>query len=185
MDAKKKVEKKKTIEVETVLDRDINDEKMLRQHVRYTADKLSHLLKTESAWTSRLTFVLAYTDNRTTQKTASFASPTHDSGTLTETALQLFRDLYQRRVAIKMIRLVVRWPRQDTGQINLFESAGEKRQRTIDHAITKVRTRLGFDSVIPAANYIAREPEAIKASIADASSEKRIDHLELLDEGYR
>jgi DNA polymerase-4 len=184
VDTKRKIEKKESIEEETVLDRDINDEKTLRQHVRYTADKLSHLLITASAWASRITFVLIYTDNRRTQKTASFASPTNERNALTRTSLRLFRELYQRRVAIKTLRLVVRQPLQDTHQLDLFESAHEKRQRTVGHAITEVRDRMSFDSIIPAANYVAREPEA-KASRSDASPEKLIDHLELLDEGYR
>ena len=185
VDTKRKIEKKESIEEETVLDRDINDEKTLRQHVRYTADKLSHLLITASAWASRITFVLIYTDNRRTQKTASFASPTNERNALTRTSLRLFRELYQRRVAIKTLRLVVRQPLQDTHQLDLFESAHEKRQRTVGHAITEVRDRMSFDSIIPAANYVAREPEAIKTSRSDASPEKLIDHLELLDEGYR
>jgi DNA polymerase IV len=181
VDAKRRIEKKEPIEAETVLDQDINDEKLLRQHVRYTADKLSHQMITVSAWASRMTFVLTYTDNRRTQKTASFVSPTNNREKLTDTALRLYRDLYQRRVAIKSIRLQVRQPRQDTNQMDLFETANEKRQRTIGHAMTKVRDRLGFDSVLPAANYVPK-PETDPA--ATASSEELIDHLELLDEGY-
>ncbi len=183
VDAKRKVEKKETIDAETVLDRDINDEKTLRQHVRYTADKLSHLLVSASVWTSRLTFVLTYTDNRRTQKTASFASPTHERDTLTHTALQLFRDLYQRRVAIKTLRLVVRQPRQDTNQIDLFESAHDRRQRTIGHAMSKVRDRFGFDAVIPAASYVKPDVEA-GPKRSDNPPTELIDHLELQDEGH-
>jgi len=184
VDTKKKVEKKESIEAETILDRDINDEKILRQHVRYTADKLSHGLISATAWASRLTFVLTYTDKRRTQKTASFASPTNERDTLTRTALRLFHDLYQRRVTIKTIRLVVRLPRQDTQQIDLFESATEKRQRTIGNAITKVRDRLGFDSVIPAANFVVADtPDAVSTG-TEWIPTKLIDHLELLDEGH-
>ena len=54
-DAKKKIEKKESVEAETILDRDINDEKTLRQHVRYTADKLSHKLISATTLASRLT----------------------------------------------------------------------------------------------------------------------------------
>jgi DNA polymerase-4 len=183
VDAKKKIEKKESIEAETILDRDINDEKTLRQHVRYTADKLSHQLISATAWASRLTFVLTYTDKRRTQKTASFASPTNERDALTRASLRLFRDLYQRRVAIKTIRLVVRIPRHDTQQMDLFESVAEKRQRTIGNAMTKVRDRLGFDSVIPAANYVVPKGDETPAPVA--SSDQLIDHLELLDEGYR
>jgi len=181
VDAEKRVEKKEIIEAETVLDRDINDEKTLRQHVRYTADKLSHEMISSSAWASRMTFILTYTDNRRTQKTASFVSPTNNRENLTDTALRLFRELYQRRVAIKSIRLQVRKHRQDTRQMDLFESAHEKRQRSIDHAMTKVRNTLGFDSVVPAANFV---PKPEPAATSNATQKALIDHLDLPEEGY-
>ena len=181
VDAKRRIEKKETIETETVLDRDINDERTLRQHVRYTADRLSHEMITASAWASRMTFVLTYTDRRRTQKTTSFTAPTNKREKLTDAALRLFRDVYQRRVAIKSIRLQVRQPRQDTRQLDLFESKREKQQRTIGLAMANVRDRMGFDSVIPAANYVPK-PEAMPSS--DTSQKELIDHLDLLDEGY-
>lgn len=182
VDAKRKIEKDESIDAETVLDQDINDERVLRQHVRYTADRLSHALKVASAWTTRVTFVLTYTDSRRTQKTTSFAAPTNDVDRLTDAALRLFRDLYQRRVAIKSIRLVVRRPRQDTRQMDLFESAAEKRRRSVGSAVTDVRAKLGFDAVVPAANYV---PKPDRADGSPETQDQLVDHLDLLDEGYR
>ncbi|MBE84169.1 MAG: hypothetical protein CME21_16530 [Gemmatimonadetes bacterium] len=181
VDAKQKIEKKKTIEAETILDRDINNEKVLRQHVRYTADKLAHELTRASVWASRVTFILTYTDNRRTQKTSVFTSPTNEWDAITDRALGLFGDLYQRRVAIKSIRLVVRQLHQDTNQIDLFESAQKKRQRTIGHVMTKIRDRLGFDAVMPAANYVSTEPSA---QTSESPPAELIDHLDLFDEGH-
>ncbi len=82
----------------------------------------------ENVQTHHLTCVLTYTDNRTTQKTTHWPHPTVDIATITTSAIRLFRDLYQRRVAIKTIRPAVNHPRTDTGQFDLFESVWEKKR---------------------------------------------------------
>ncbi len=189
----RRIEKRRTVEVEVTLDRDVNDERQLIQHVRYAADKVCHALHMENAQTQHLTFVLTYTGNRTTQKTARWPHPTIDLTTVTTSAIRLFRDLYQRRVAIKTIRLAVNRPRTDTGQFDLFESVWEKKQRDVSKAVTDVRMKLGFDAVMPAANVGKAEQAIGRAGVVtDAQQQQRegeqqalIDHLELLDEGYR
>lgn len=178
-----RIEKRSAIEVELTLDRDVNDERQLIQHVRYAADKLCHALKMEDVQTQHLTFILTYTDNRTTQKTARWPHSTGDTTTITASAIQLFRDLYQRRVAIKTIRLAVNRPRIDTGQFDLFESAWEKKQRAVSKAVTDVRMKLGFDAVMSATN-IGRTGTGEERT-GERETEALIDHLELLDEGHR
>ena len=182
-DRNRKIVKRRNIEVEFTLDRDINNERQLIQHVRYAADKLCHALKMEDVQTQHLAFVLTYTDNRTTQKTMRWPHPTVDLTTITTSAIRLFRDLYQRRVAIKTIRLAVNRPRTDTGQFDLFESAWEKKQRAVSKAVTDVRMKLGFDAVMPAANIGRTRTGEERAG--ERETEALINHLELLDEGYR
>jgi len=180
----RKIQKKRAIAVEFTLDRDVNDERQLIQHVRYTADKLCHALRTEDVQTQHLTFVLTYTDNRSTQKTMRWPHPTVDVTTITTSAIRLFRDLYQRRVAIKILRLAINRPRADTGQFDLFESTWEKKQRAVSRAITDVRMRMGFDAVIPASN-VARSEQVSGREDTPTEQQALIDHLDLLDEGHR
>ena len=142
----------KALYAETVLDRDINDRVLLVQNVRYTADKLCHGLKIENARTKRLSFILKYTDYRTVQKAALLSSPTNDFITIAQASIRLFEALYQRRVAIKSMKLVAGRPQGDTGQLDLFETDGQKRQRSLGCAITEIRKQMGFGIVLSASS---------------------------------
>lgn len=142
----------KDVVAETVLNRDINDQDVLIQQVRFTADKLSFELASKGLWTKRVTFVLTYTDRRSVQRTASWPTATNEFPRIAETAVLLFTALYQRRVAIKSFRLTGRAPRRDPGQLNLLETPGEQKQRKAAGAITEVRKRMGFSSVVSAAH---------------------------------
>tara|TARA_Y100000588_G_scaffold339894_1_gene382897 strand:- start:1615 stop:1989 length:375 start_codon:yes stop_codon:yes gene_type:complete len=100
--------------------------------------------------TKRVTVVLKYSDDRTTRKTVKLGSPTNEFPVLMPVVVETFEQLYQRRIAIKSIRAVVRSPLVDDGQLNLFESntASKFRQRT--YAISHIREKMGFDSVLNA-----------------------------------
>ena len=135
------------IGAETVLDRDINDTELLIQNVRLTADRLCYRLKQKGFQTRRIMFLLRYADNRTEQRSAAFPVPTDDLETISHAAVQVFHELYQRRVAIKSVTLTVKQPRRATGQLSLFETKAQTKQRQLDAAVTNVRNRMGFDSV--------------------------------------
>ena len=138
----------KPVSTETVLDRDINETKTLVQHVRLTADRLCHGLKKRELQARRVGFLLRYSDNRTAQRSAAFPAPTDNVATISHAAVGLFHHLYQRRVAIKSLTLFVKQPRRATGQLGLFESVRQTRQRRLEEAVTNVRQRMGFGSVL-------------------------------------
>ncbi len=152
VDTKTAVGPKNALHAEHVLEWDINDLGHLIQNVRYAADKLCHELKVNTAWTNRMTFVLRYADNRTAQKTAAWVSPTNDFLTLSQVATKLFKDLYQRRVAVKSMKLMVTRPKKEKAQLGLFETDWEKKQRQVSGAITEIRKRMGFDTVVSASH---------------------------------
>ncbi|MBB29951.1 MAG: hypothetical protein CME25_13735 [Gemmatimonadetes bacterium] len=142
--------KRREVRVESVLNRDINDFSRLKQYAKLISDKLSHQLKSRGMKTKRVTVVLKYSDDRTTRKTVKLGSPTNEFPVLMPVVVETFEQLYQRRIAIKSIRAVVRSPLVDDGQLNLFESntASKFRQRT--YAISHIREKMGFDSVLNA-----------------------------------
>ena len=150
VDVERRAVRMPALQAETVLDRDINDDALLVRQVRYTADKLCYELKTAQARTNRLTFALTYTDGKMAQKTVSLPYPTHDYAILAQTAVRLFEALYQRRAAIKSIRLTVNRLKRDTGQLDLFETARDQRQRRLEAAMTDIRKKMGFHSVLNA-----------------------------------
>ena len=142
--------KRREVRVESVLNRDINDFSRLKQYAKLISDKLSHQLKSRGMKTKRVTVVLKYSDDRTTRKTVKLGSPTNEFPVLMPVVVETFEQLYQRRIAIKSIHAVVRSPLVDDGQLNLFESntASKFRQRT--YAISHIREKMGFDSVLNA-----------------------------------
>jgi nucleotidyltransferase/DNA polymerase involved in DNA repair len=132
---------------ETVLDRDINDWARLHDMVRYTADKLCFLLKNGNLCINRFTFALIYGDNKTIQRTVALPELTNEYLTIAGRACKAFTELYQRRVAVKALRLIARAPQADPGQMNLFETTWERKQRALALQITRVRNNLSFESV--------------------------------------
>ena len=137
-----------TIDAETTLGRDINDAAALRQAARLTADKLVDRLRRGGFVARRLTLQLRYTDNRSAQCSRLLSAATDEFGSLAGTAVQLFEELNQRRVAIKTIRLWLTRPSRDSGQLDLLAGIRERKSRSLGLAITEIRERLGFDALM-------------------------------------
>ena len=142
--------KRREVRVESVLNRDINDFSRLKQYAKLISDKLSHQLKSRGMKTKRVTVVLKYSDDRTTRKTGKLGCPTNEFPVLMPVVVETFEQLYQRRIAIKSIRAVVRSPLVDDGQLNLFESHTARKFRQRTYAISHIREKMGFDSVLNA-----------------------------------
>ena len=132
---------------ETTLDRDINDMKKLFDRVRLITDKLCFLLKSASRFTDRVTVVLTYCDNKTVQRTVVLSRFTNDYTELSSRACDAFIALYQRRVAVKTLKLIAARPQVDPGQTELFETEGDRKQRNLGVQLTRVREKLSFESV--------------------------------------
>jgi nucleotidyltransferase/DNA polymerase involved in DNA repair len=138
------------LSAETVLDRDINDNEQIFRKVRYTVDKLCFLLKKNNQCVDRFQFVLTYGDNKSVQKTVAFPMFTNDFLTISGSAVRAFIFLYQRRVSVKSIRLIVKNPQSNPGQTSLFETTWEHKQQALSEQITRVRSAIKFDSVVSA-----------------------------------
>ncbi len=132
---------------ETTLDRDINDTKKLSDRVRLIADKLCFLLKSASRFTDRVTVVLTYCDNKTVQRSVVLSRFTNDYTEIASRACDAFIALYERRVAVKTLKLIAARPQIDPGQTELFETEHDRRQRSLGVQLTRVREKLNFESV--------------------------------------
>jgi nucleotidyltransferase/DNA polymerase involved in DNA repair len=152
MDLEPVASRRKPIAAETVLPHDVNDEEALRNQVRLTVDKLGHALRLAGAKTSRFTLVLAYSDGRSARRTVKVNPPTAAFLPLAERALPLFFVLYQRRVALRRIRLLVTAPAVETGQRELFEAAGAGKQEALEAAIDRIRNKRKFWDVLSGSN---------------------------------
>jgi DNA polymerase-4 len=132
---------------ETTLDRDINDMGKLLDRVRFIADKLCFLLKSGNHFIGRFTFHLTYGDGKTVQRTVALPMFTNDYLEIAGRACDAFLALYQRRVAVKTLRLCAIRPEADPGQTELFETEGDLRQRRLGVQLTRVREKCGFEAV--------------------------------------
>jgi nucleotidyltransferase/DNA polymerase involved in DNA repair len=146
------IEKRRPVEVETVFPRDLNDEEVLRNRARLTADKLCHALRAEGLKANRFTLTLVYSDGRSARRTLALNPPTAAFEALAARVVPLFFELYQRRVALRRIRLGVAVPAPETGQRDLFEDALSGKQEALSRAIDAIRRKRGFTDVVSASN---------------------------------
>jgi DNA polymerase-4 len=143
---------RRALEAETVPARDLNDEEALRNQVRLTADKLGLALRASNARASRVTLALTYADQRSVQRTFVLHPPTSAFAPIAERAVESFFELYQRRVALRRIRLSVAAPAAETGQRELFEDPGDPRREALEAAIDRIRTKRAFGAVLSGSN---------------------------------
>jgi DNA polymerase-4 len=141
---------------ETVLSSDGNDDEALARAVRLTVDKLVFQLRARGLQADRLTLAIRYADGKAARKTAAVRPRTDAFVPLADLAQGLFRALYQRRVALRAISLAAPAPRIDPGQIELFAGDADLRQRSLGEALSKIRARAGFGSILSGSNVGGR-----------------------------
>jgi hypothetical protein len=155
------------LRVETVLERDVNDRALLLQHLRRTVDRFCHEAKTAAQAVRRLCLVIRYTDGKTAQRTIEFVNGTGDYLALVQRVSETFDELYVRRVGIRSMTLQSRRLEPESGQTELFASAGQEKQRRLGASIAAVRERMDFDAVFTAADQQAHAAAGMTSSPKD------------------
>jgi DNA polymerase IV len=137
-------QERKSISSERTFDKDTTDIQKLQRILYGMAGDLAYQLRQESKLTSCVTVKIRYSDFMThsMQKRIPYTSLDHS---LTETALNLFNKLYNRRVLLRLIGLRFSHLTGGSYQIRLFEDS-EKMIR-LYQAMDKVRNRFGRDSL--------------------------------------
>lgn len=173
MDLEPVVPRRRPLAVETVLPHDLNDEEALRNQVRLTADKLGHALRGAAMKTGRFTLVLVYSDGRSARRTVKVHPPTAAFLPLSDAATALFFELYQRRVALRRLRLSVAAPATETGQRELFEEAGAGKKEALEAAIDRIRNKRKFGDVLSGSNVGKRAKRVFRRSPENSSPDNR------------
>lgn len=140
------------ISADTVLEEDINNDDLLARKVRLTADKLVFRLRREGLLADRLTVAIRYADGKSARKTVAVRPATDAFAPLAGLASGAFGSLYQRRVALRAVSLHVPLPKPATGQVDLFESTGDRRQKALGDALAAIRGKAGFGAILSGAN---------------------------------
>lgn len=135
---------RKSISSSLTLERDTADVEKLKSIILAMAEKLAFYLRNGNKLTSCVTITVRYSDfdTRTRQKRIAYTSLDH---TLIETVMEIFNQLYDRRVLVRLVG--VRFSHLVSGsyQMRLFEDTSEMIQ--LYQAMDKIRNRFGQNAI--------------------------------------
>lgn len=134
----------KSISKERTYDQDTTDIKDLNRQLITMVEKITFELRKQEKLTSCISVKIRYAnfDTHTMQKRITYTSFDH---TLIETAQELFKKLYTRRMRIRLIGVRLSKLIHGTQQLNLFEDTPE--QINLYLAMDRIRKRYGSDAV--------------------------------------
>lgn len=136
---------RKSISTEHTFSQDTIDIDKLGRVILGMVEKLSYQLRSEQWLTSTVTVKIRYAnfDTETKQCRVQYTSADH---LLTQTAMDLFDKLYQRRMRLRLIGVRFSGLVRGTYQIDLFNDTEE--MLALYQAMDRMKNRYGFDAVI-------------------------------------
>ncbi len=135
---------KKSISTERTFQQDTADITFLNELIIKMAERLAFQLRKEQKLSSCITVKIRYSnfDTHTLQKRIPYTCFDH---TLINTAKELFKKLYQRRMMIRLLGIRLSHMVQGTQQLNLFEDTSE--MVSLYYTMDRIRKRWGKDAV--------------------------------------
>ena len=135
---------RKSISTETTFENDTTDVQMLRSMLVSMVEKIAFQLRKKQKLTGVVTVKIRYSDfdTHTMQKRIPYTSFDH---ILIQTALELFRKLYTRRLLIRLIGVRFSSLIGGVQQLNMFEDSAEMVQ--LYQAMDSIRLRYGQKAV--------------------------------------
>jgi DNA polymerase-4 len=139
---------RKSISTERTFENDTIDIKMLKNILIGMVEKIAFQLRKEQKLTSCITVKIRYSnfDTHTLQKHIPYTAFDH---ILLDTALELFKKVYQRRMLIRLIGVKFSSLVQGNQQLNMFEDTPE--MTSLYQAMDKIRLRFGNKAIRRAA----------------------------------
>jgi len=134
----------KSISKERTFDKDTINVKQLKSILSNMCEKLAYELRNNNKLASCITVKIRYTDfvTHTKQKQIFYTACDHR---LIDYALQLFGNLYQRRVLIRLVGVRLSGLVNGHYQMNLFEQSDK--MANLYNAIDKMKNRYGNDCI--------------------------------------
>jgi DNA polymerase-4 len=139
---------RKSISTERTFENDTIDIMMLKNILIGMVEKIAFQLRKEQKLTSCITVKIRYSnfDTHTLQKHIPYTAFDH---ILLDTALELFKKVYQRRMLIRLIGVKFSSLVQGNQQLNMFEDTPE--MTSLYQAMDKIRLRFGNKAIRRAA----------------------------------
>ncbi len=141
---------RKSLSLENTFGTDTIDIKMLRSVISSMVEKLAYQLRKESWLTSTVVVKIRYAnfDTETRQCRGQYTSADH---ILTQTAMELFDKLYNRRMRLRLIGVRFTGLVRGNLQINIFEDTEEI--LSLYQAMDCIKNRFGPASVVKADGF--------------------------------
>jgi len=135
---------RKSISSSLTLEKDTIDVLQLKNILISMAEKLTYYLRNGNKLTSCVTVTVRYSDfdTRTRQKRIPYTSLDH---TLIKTSMELFDQLYKRRVLVRLVGVRFSHLLSGTYQMNLFEDTAE--MVNLYQAMDRIRYRYGQNAI--------------------------------------
>lgn len=135
---------RKSISSSLTLEKDTIDVRQLKNILTSMAEKLSYYLRKGNKLTSCVTVTVRYSDfdTRTRQKRIPYTALDH---TLIKVTMELFDQLYERRVLVRLVGVRFSHLLSGTYQMNLFEDTAE--MVNLYQAMDRIRNRYGQNAI--------------------------------------
>ncbi|ROL62507.1 DNA polymerase IV [Bacteroidetes/Chlorobi group bacterium ChocPot_Mid] len=133
---------RKSISKETTFEEDIVGKTEIEVHLFKLVEKVAQLLRNENLNASTIGIKLRYSDFSTITRAKTIKEPTNDDKIIYQTAVNLFRAVYTRRVGVRLIGIHLSKLEHVSEQEVLFEDEELIRKRMLN-AVTKIRDKYG------------------------------------------
>ncbi len=151
----------KSIARETTIEGGTIDLEFLAGLIEYLAERIGSTLRAAGRQARSVALRLRYTDFYSVHRSASLAPPTNDEKALLAAALELFRALFPRRVALRFVGVSVTNLEPERRQNELFDIRVNRRWY-LNRGVDAVRGRFGWNAVFYGKGLQLREHYATK-----------------------
>lgn len=134
----------KSISRETTIEGGTIDLEFLRALVEYLTERIGATLRARSRQARTLALKIRYTDFHSAGRATKLCPATNDDKALLAAALELFRALYTRRVALRWVGIAVTNLEPEQRQNSLFDAASNRRWY-LNRGLDAVRERFGWN----------------------------------------
>jgi DNA polymerase-4 len=151
----------KSISRETTIEGGTIDLEFLGALLEYLAERIGSTLRVHGRQARTLALRLRYTDSFSAARSAKLLPPTNDEKTLLAAAMELFRALFTRRVALRWVGVQVTNLEPERRQNELFDRQTNRRWY-LNRGVDAVRGRFGWNAVFYGKGLELREHYSAK-----------------------
>ncbi len=151
----------KSISRETTIEGGTIDLEFLSGLIEYLAERIGATLRAASRQARTIALRLRYTDFYSAARAAKLAPPTNDEKALLAVALEIFRALFTRRVALRWVGVSAANLEPERRQNELFDREANRRWY-LNRGVDAIRGRFGWNAVFYGKGLQLREHYASK-----------------------